>query len=75
MKRVEDGEDVVGGYAQRAVAEESKSPGDAKQEEQAKNGERVGLDGVVVLSFPCLGFKEHNLAHSQDEYAKGEDEH
>lgn len=57
------------------MAEESKSPGDAKHEEQAQDGERVCLDGALVPSFPCCGIKENNLAHSYDEYAQGEDEH
>lgn len=75
LKGVEDGEDIVGCYTQRPVAEESKGPGDAKQEEQAYNGVRVSLDGADVLAFPCCGFEKNNLPHSYDEYAKGEDEH
>lgn len=55
LKGVENREDVVGGDAQRPVAEEGKRPGDAKQEEQAQDGERVCLDGADVLGFGCFG--------------------
>lgn len=74
LKGVEDGEDIVGGYEQRSMAEEGKSPGDAQQEEQAQNGESVYLCGAVVISFHRSLLKLDNLIHSYDEYAYGEDE-
>lgn len=54
LKGVEDGKDVVGSDEQRSVAEKSKSPGDAKKEEQAQNGGSVALNGTLVLSFSCF---------------------
>lgn len=56
LKGVEDGEDVVGGYEQRSMAEEGKSPGEAEQEDQTYDGERVFLDGADVLGLLFLGF-------------------
>lgn len=75
LKGVEDGEDIVGGYEQRSIAEKSKGPGDAEEEEQGQNGESLCLDWDVVLRFRCCQLKENNLPHSYDEHAKGEDEH
>lgn len=49
LEGVEDGEDVVGGQEQRSVAEESKGPGDAEEEKQAEDGQRVCLDGALSL--------------------------
>lgn len=51
LKGVEDGEDVEGGQEQRSVTEESKSPGDAEQVEQAEDGEGFPPDGADVLPF------------------------
>lgn len=75
LKGVEDGEDVVGGYDQRAVAEESKGPGEAQQEEQAQNGHGVGLDGAAVLGFRCRLPHERNVVHDHNERSKSEEEH
>lgn len=41
LKGVEDGEDIVGGYSECPVAEESKGPGNAQEEDQAQNGENI----------------------------------
>lgn len=75
LKGVEDGENIVGCYKQRSIAEESKGPGDAEEEEQTQNGESLCLDWDVVLSFPCCWLKDNHQLHSCDKYAKDEDEY
>lgn len=74
MEGVEDGEDVVGGYEQGPEAEEGDGPGDAEQEQQAQDGQRLGLDGEVALNFLLLQLEEDDLSHGGDEHGEAEEE-
>ena len=74
LKRIENGENVVGGNPEGTVGEEGETPGDTEHEAQSHDGHQAYAAFVDLLVVLLVSLEKTEPCHHDGEGDEGEDE-